>query len=65
MMTCLAGKIRGPLEDSGGLWGYYDKLRIMADPDDPEHEEVAEWMDPVDPTEFHLDEVNKELAKLK
>jgi hypothetical protein len=65
MMTCLAGKNRGPLEDSGGLWGYYDKLRIMADPDDPEHEEIAEWMDPIDPTEFNLEAVNERLATLK
>jgi hypothetical protein len=64
-MTCLAGKNRGPLEDSGGLWGYYDKLRIMADPNDPQHEEVAEWMDLIDPTEFDLEEVNKRLEKLK
>jgi hypothetical protein len=65
MMTCLAKKNRGPLEDSGGLWGYYDKLRIMADPNDPRHEEIAEWMDAIDPTEFNLEAVNQRLAELK
>jgi hypothetical protein len=64
-MTCLAGKNRCPVEDSGGLWGYYDKLRILADPNDPEHEEIKEWMGPVDPTEFDLDAVNAALAELK
>jgi hypothetical protein len=65
MMTCLAGKNRCPMEDSGGLWGYYDKLRIIGDPDDPEHEDIMEWMGPVDPTEFDREAVNAGLAVLK
>jgi hypothetical protein len=65
MMTCLAGKNTCPSEDSGGLWGYYDKLRILADPKDPEHEEVKEWMAEGEPNEFDIELVNKRLAKLK
>lgn len=64
-MVCLAGKNRCPVEDSGGLWGYYDKLSILADPKHPEYEEVLEWMGEVDPAQFDLDKVNRELATLK
>lgn len=56
---CLAGKLAGPLEDSGGVWGYYDKLAAIADTKHPEHEEVGEWMgDEFDPERFDVDEVN-------
>ena len=72
-ISCLGGENRGPLEDAGGIWGYQEKLRILADPSDPEHAEIADWFtyvtgafDPTtfDPTEFDLDAVNKSLGRL-
>jgi hypothetical protein len=37
---CLGGKRAGPLEDSGGPFGYMDKLEIIKDPN---HEEYCEF----------------------
>ncbi|MGD1276824.1 MAG: plasmid pRiA4b ORF-3 family protein [Tepidisphaeraceae bacterium] len=65
-MVCTAGKGRCPMEDSGGIWGYYEKLRIMDDPNDPDHEDILEWIgDGFDPNEFDCDAVNKSLGKIK
>lgn len=33
-----------PPEDSGGTYGYENLLRVLADPSDPEHEDLAEWL---------------------
>ena len=62
---CLAGERAGPLEDSGGPYGYMEKLEIIADPRHAEYAEIKEWM-PVDfdPESFDLPLVNEELAKL-
>lgn len=46
-----------PPEDCGGIWGYYDKLSIMEDEDDPEYEEVVEWMEGY-PKVYDMEEVN-------
>ncbi len=56
--TCIAGKMACPLEDSGGLWGYYEKLEILKDPKNPYYEDVVEWMgDDYDPEDFDPAEV--------
>jgi hypothetical protein len=61
---CLGGKLAGPPEDCGGVWGYYDLLNAIADPDHEMHEELSEWLgDEFDPEAFDLDEVNKIFAK--
>jgi pRiA4b ORF-3-like protein len=39
------GERRGPLEDSAGIHGYAEKLRILASPDHPENEDVRDWVD--------------------
>jgi hypothetical protein len=72
-ISCLGGANRAPLEDAGGIWGYQEKLRILADPSDSEHAEIADWVQYVtgsydattfDPAEFDLDAVNKSLDRL-
>ena len=71
-ITCLDGENRGPLEDAGGISGYQEKLRILADPSDPEHEDTASWVQYVsglypsnfDPAAFDVDAVNRKLARL-
>jgi len=56
---CLGGENACPPEDVGGIWGYYERLESLLDPDDSEHEEMQEWLgDDFDPARFDLDEVN-------
>ncbi len=63
--ACTGGKRSCPPEDSGGVWGYYDNLEILRDPDHPEHEEIKEWMGVgFDPEEFDLRYVNEALAAM-
>lgn len=58
--ACIKGKNACPPDDIGGLWGYYDFLEIINDPEHPEHDEYAEWVgcDTCDPTEFDLQETD-------
>jgi hypothetical protein len=59
---CLEGSRRCPPEDCGGIHGYRNFLRVIADPSDPEHESMLEWIggpfDPedFDPTRIHFDD---------
>lgn len=41
---CLDGEGRCPPEDCGGFPGYEELKRVLADPSDPEHEEMKEWL---------------------
>jgi hypothetical protein len=62
---CTAGKRSGPPEDSGGPWGYSEKLIALADPDDPDHDELTEWFPPeFDAETFDIDAVNQRLQRL-
>ena len=45
----VAGERNAPPEDCGGIPGFYEQLAILADPQHPDHEEVAEWFDDYDP----------------
>lgn len=45
----VAGEGNGPPEDCGGIPGFYDKVDIAADPSDPEHDEIREWLGDYDP----------------
>ena len=64
VVRCLGGENACPLEDIGGIWGYYYRLEALADPDHPEHEYMIEWFgDDFDPTHFELKELNKKLRK--
>ncbi|MGC8625818.1 MAG: plasmid pRiA4b ORF-3 family protein, partial [Phycisphaerae bacterium] len=64
-IICTAGKLHCPMEDSGGLWGYYEKLGILANKQHPEFTEIAEWMgEDFDPEAFDSNEVNYQLAAM-
>lgn len=60
--VCLDGKLACPVEDSGGTWGYYEKLEIVKNPKHPEHADIVAWMpEDFDPTAFDVDAVNEVL----
>ena len=63
-IVCTGGEMACPLEDSGGLWGYYDQLAAITDKEHPDHEEFAQWMGKFDPEAFDINAVNKSLARL-
>lgn len=62
---CLKGVRAGPLEDSGGIYGYMDLILAYADPTHPNHKEIRRWVGKkFDPTAFDLERVNKLLHHL-
>ena len=60
--SCIAGARACPPEDSGGAWGYEDKLQALANSDDEDGEELREWMgEDFDPEQFEVTVVNRQL----
>jgi hypothetical protein len=56
---------RCPPEDSGGPWGYREKLRILKDPSDEDHADALEWMgEDYDPSLVNLTLIEDGLADL-
>jgi Plasmid pRiA4b ORF-3-like protein len=45
----IAGEGNAPPEDCGGIPGFYGMLAIAADPGNPEHDKIREWLDDYDP----------------
>lgn len=65
ILQCIAGEGACPPEDSGGLWGYYDKLEALKDPDHEYHDETVEWLGAdYNPDAFDLPHVNRDLSKM-
>lgn len=64
---CIGGANATPPDDCGGVPGYEEFVRAMADPNDPEHDNLSEWLgaDSWDPTAFDSIEVNERLAEIK
>jgi hypothetical protein len=61
---CLAGENAAPLDDMGGMYGYYDWLDALRDPAHEMHEEAVDWLgEGFDPARFDLDEPNRRLAE--
>ncbi len=62
--VCLKGKRSCPPEDCGGIWGYYNFLEIIQNPDHPEYNEMSERWDAgeFDPEAFDLDQINMRLS---
>lgn len=53
-----------PLEDCGGIYGYYDCLDIISDEKNPEYEERLEWMQSQGyPNTYDMNQVNEDLKK--
>ncbi len=57
---CLEGKNTCPPEDCGGIWGYMNLLKIIADPKHEEYDEMMEYLGgEFDPETFDKKEVNE------
>lgn len=64
--ACTDGAGACPPEDSGGMYGWMEKLRILKNPKHPEYEELLEWLGgPVDPKAFDLKAANKAVYKVR
>jgi hypothetical protein len=48
----VAGEHQAPPEDCGGVPGFYAALEALADPNHPNHAEIADWFDDYDPKVF-------------
>lgn len=56
---CVAGANATPPDDCGGIYGYYDFVAALSDPNHPEHAEMTEWIGrPWDPAAFDLETAN-------
>jgi hypothetical protein len=64
--VCTAGTRACPPEDCGGVWGYESLLEAIADPNNPEHDEMLEWVgEDFDPDAFDLEEINERLKRIR
>jgi hypothetical protein len=64
--VCVAGKRACPPEDCGGVWGYESLLEAIADPNNPEHEEMLEWVgEDFDPEAFDPEQINEGLKRIR
>lgn len=60
---CTKAVRAGPPEDSGGVYGYTQLLRIYKNPRHSEHEEVCEWLgEDFDPTTVDAERLTDELV---
>lgn len=58
------GKRACPPEDCGGIYGYYEKLAVLADPAHPDHQEISDWIgENFDPQAFSADALNRQLHR--
>jgi hypothetical protein len=64
--VCLEGQNACPPEDCGGVGGYAELLKALADPKHQEHDRSVVWMgEAFDPTLFDLAAVNTELQRTR
>ena len=42
--VCLGGKAQAPIDDCGGIWGYYNMVEAINNNKHPEHEQYMEWL---------------------
>jgi hypothetical protein len=63
---CVAGANATPPDDCGGVYGHYEFVAAVTDPNRPEHAEMAEWIGrPWAPSEFDIGRVNAYLSNIK
>ncbi len=64
---CAGGACATPPEDCGGVPGYAEFVRALANPDDSEHDDLVEWIgaDTWDALAFDTIEINDRLIEVK
>ncbi|CAM3276451.1 plasmid pRiA4b ORF-3 family protein [Filibacter tadaridae] len=62
--VCLDGEGNTPPEDVGGEHGYEEFLKVLADPNHPEHEHLTNWGRMQQYQDFAIDGVNRSLKGL-
>jgi pRiA4b ORF-3-like protein/SEC-C motif-containing protein len=63
---CLAGANACPPEDCGGIGGYSELIEILADPQNPRHQSLIDWLGyDLDPARFNIEIANGVLKRLK
>ena len=60
---CIGGEGDNPPEDVGAEWGFDEFLRVIADPDHPEHDEMVEWGEGQTFEHFDLERTNDRLSR--
>ena len=64
--ACVGGRRRCPPEDCGGVWGYYEMLEILKDPNARDHDHMKEWIgEHFDPEVFSPQAVDMLLGKMR
>lgn len=62
--VCIAGDRGAPLDDMGGIYGYYAWIDALANPKSDMHQQAVEWLGPdFDETTFDRDAVNSRLER--
>lgn len=62
--VCLDGANATPPENSGGIFGYYELLSVLKDPQHPAYQEMKELYGDVSPRDFDLEATNARLRSL-
>jgi pRiA4b ORF-3-like protein len=60
----IAGQGATPLEDSGGIPGFYSRLAILDDPNHPNYDDIKEWFGEYDPSAFDEQPIIDRLARI-
>jgi hypothetical protein len=61
----IAGALRCPPEDCGGIPGFYAFLDAASDPKHPDHDDQIDWYgDTFDPDSFDAARINKDLGRI-
>jgi hypothetical protein len=61
--VCLSGEGDAPPEDAGGYPGYARLLQVLADPEDPDYNNMKAWYQGMHCMPFDLDRVNRNVEK--
>jgi len=61
---CTAGERSCPVEDSGGIYGYQEMLKVLKNKNHPDYQDISEWIGKdFDSDYFNIDQVNELLQE--